>query len=246
MTPAAARELIDTKLKQVREGVDHFALLGVTQTASRDQVQRAYLALAKVLHPDRLRALDVDTEGEAGKVFAVVNQAFAVISDPAMRDKYVAKLARGNVDEDAAAEELAARLFGAEEAFQRGQVALRRNQPAAAVLEFRRAVELNPDEGDHLAMLAWATWCDASDKQAVDKDVRLLFGKAITLAPKSIVAYYFRGQVAKQQGNNESALECFRKVLELQPDHKDAELEVRLITARTEKKGGLFDKLRGR
>ncbi len=107
---------------------------------------------------------------------------------------------------------------------------------------------MNPDEGEHVAMLAWATWCAAADKEAVAKEVRQLFTRAIAMAPRCVPAYFFRGQVAKQQNNAEAAIECFRKVLELEPQHKDAELELRLLAARAEKdkKGGLFDKLRGR
>lgn len=244
-----ARALVRSKLELVRRGADHFALLGVDRNVSRDELQRVYLQLAKVLHPDRLRAYAIDDpDGELGKIFAVVNQAFAVLGDPAQRERYAAKLTSG-VDDDAQAEELAARLFAAEEAFLRGQAALRRNAPAAAVPEFRRAVEMNPDEGEHVAMLAWATWCAAADKEAVGKEVRTLFTRAIAMAPRCTPAYFYRGQVAKQQNNGEVALECFRKVLELEPDHKEAELELRLLTARAEKDkkgGGLFDKLRGR
>ncbi|HTM23053.1 MAG TPA: tetratricopeptide repeat protein [Kofleriaceae bacterium] len=242
------RNLILAKLALVKKGADHFELLGVTRTVRTDELHKAYLALARVLHPDRLRAHAID-DPEVGKVFAVVNQAFAVLNDPSMRAKYIHKLERGNVDEDAEAEALAARLFGAEEAFQRGLAALRRNQPAAAIGDFKRAVELNPEEGEHLAMLAWAMFCAAPDKEAAARDVRPLFTRAIAMAPRCVPAYFFRGQVAKATNNLESALECFRKVLELEPEHKDAETELRLLAARADKDkkgGGLLDKLRGR
>ncbi len=229
-----AKALVKDKLALVKAGADHFALLGVAQNVPRDELQKAYLKLAKVLHPDRLKAYQIE-DPEVGKIFAIVNQAFAVLGDPAQRQKYVERLARGNIDEDAAAEEMAARLFGAEEAFLRGQAAMRRNQPAAAVPEFKRAVELNPDEGEHLAMLAWAMWCAAGNKETVGKEVRQLLTSAIAMAPRCVPAFFYRGQIAKQQNNLEQAAECFDKVLELDPDHKEAQTEVRLLTSRKQR-----------
>ena len=60
------------------------------------------------------------------------------------------------------------KLFGAEEHFRKGEMALRREQFVQAEKEFRAALELNELEPDHHALLAWAKWCAASDRDAVD------------------------------------------------------------------------------
>ena len=60
----------------------------------------------------------------------------------------------------------------AEEAFKRGELAMKRDQPGEAVLEFKTACDLNPNEVDYAAMLAWAKFCAAGDKAAIGADTR--------------------------------------------------------------------------
>jgi tetratricopeptide (TPR) repeat protein len=246
------RALIAAKLAGLDGGDDHFAFLGVAPGAAEGEVQKAYFALAKQLHPDRLRALSIDdVERDAQRLFAAINVAFDVLSTPAKRREYEQLLRSGGASAaEQDIDELAGRIFGAEEQFQRGLMALRRNHFAEAVEAFTRAVDLNPEEGEHHALLGWATWCAAADKEAVAKEVRKRLQRAISTAPKCVSAYFYRGQIAKQQGAAETAIDCFRKVLELEKDHKEAELELRLLTRRQEKEDlrrpSLIDKLRGK
>ncbi len=230
------RKLIATKLAQLDGETDHFAFLGVAPTASDAEIQKAYFGLAKQLHPDRLRALAIgDLDREAQRLFAAINHAFDVLSSPAKRAEYQKALRAGPAVADGDVEDLAARIFAAEEKFQLGLMAMRRHHFAEAADLFGLAVELNPEEGEHHALAAWATWCAATDKDSVAKEVRKQLQRAITASPKCVSAYYYRGEIAKQQGRSETAIDCFRKVLELQPNHKEAELELRLLTKRQEK-----------
>lgn len=222
-------------------------MLGVPRTATIAQVQSAYFNLAKQLHPDRLRAFGMN-EPRNESVFAVVNQAFAVLSDTDRRAAYDAKLeARESTGlSEREAEAMALAIMRAETAFQRGEMALRHGSFNAAATAFAEARELNPDEAEHHAYYAWARWCTSEDKKAVNKEVKNLLRTAIRLSPKNVAAYFFRGQIAKQSGQLETAEECFRQVLELEPEHREADKELRLLLARSEKKGGLFDRIKGR
>ncbi|HUH03661.1 MAG TPA: tetratricopeptide repeat protein [Kofleriaceae bacterium] len=242
-------ELIAAKLASIDAGADYFALLGVDQDTPLAELQRVYFELARSLHPDRLRASRVDHPRSQG-IFAMINQAFAVLSSPDKRSEYLAHLAAGTPAErrraEREAEELALKLINAEVAYQRGAVAMKGGNMDAALAAFTEAVELNPDDGEHHALFGWATWCSSADKEAVGKQVRASLRKAITLSPRSATAYFYRGQVAKQSGQNDTAEECFRKVLELEPDHRGAGTELRLLESRTEKtaKKSLFDRLK--
>jgi curved DNA-binding protein CbpA len=242
--PPELAALVSEKLALIDKGADHFAILGVTKTTPASQMQAAYFELAKKLHPDKLRAEGASSD-RAETVFAVVNQAFAVLSNPAKRAEYERKLEKG--DGDAEAEAAARRILAAEEAFVLGEMALKRGGWADAARDFGKAVELNPDEGVHHAYYAWATWCATSDKDAVAKEVRSGLRTAIRLSPKSADAYFFRGQIAKQQDQMDTAVDCFEKVLELDPKHHQAATELRLLRARSEKadkKGGLLGRLK--
>ena len=62
---------------------DFYAELGVSSTASGDDIKRAYRKLARKLHPD---ANPGDTRAEAR--FKAVSEAYGVLSDPEKRKQY--------------------------------------------------------------------------------------------------------------------------------------------------------------
>jgi curved DNA-binding protein len=61
---------------------DFYAVLGVSRTASQDEIQRAYRRLARKYHPD------VNKSPEAEERFKDVSEAYAVLSDPEQRRRY--------------------------------------------------------------------------------------------------------------------------------------------------------------
>jgi cytochrome c-type biogenesis protein CcmH/NrfG len=128
-------------------------------------------------------------------------------------------------------------------------MALRRNQIQPARAFFEEAVTLNPDEAEHHAMLAWALWLTAGDKGAAHADVVGRFNHAIKLSPACVAAHFYRGLVAKQAGKDDAAIDSFRKVLDLDSNHQEASLELRLLlnrSGRRRESGGLLDKLKRR
>ncbi|XBQ16276.1 MAG: J domain-containing protein [Oceanicaulis sp.] len=70
---------------------DPYAILGVSRSASADEIRKAYRKLAKALHPD---ARPGDKQAE--ERFKQVGQAFKLLSDPEKRARYD----RGEIDAD--------------------------------------------------------------------------------------------------------------------------------------------------
>jgi curved DNA-binding protein CbpA len=66
----------------------HYATLGVELGASPDDVRRAYLDLARRLHPDRWIDADDRERAEADRRMREVNEAWRVLGNPARRLAY--------------------------------------------------------------------------------------------------------------------------------------------------------------
>jgi DnaJ-domain-containing protein 1 len=238
---AETRKMIVDKIDALERGVDHYSILGVSQLAKADEIRSAYFAIAKRIHPDRLRAVGVtDMTAEAQRLFARINQAFGVLSDPQRRAEYSVMLSAGGEDAvrraQADAEEKAGRVLRAEETFRRGEMALRRSQFELARVLFLEAVDLNQDEAEYHALLAWATWLATPNKQNVAVDVQKRLAQALALSPQCVQAHFYGGQVAKQSGQMEAALDAFRTVIDIEPGHPEANLELRVLRGRLKKR----------
>lgn len=61
---------------------DYYEVLGVSKTASDDEIKKAYRQIAKKYHPD------VNPSQEAADIFKEASEAYAVLSDPEKRKQY--------------------------------------------------------------------------------------------------------------------------------------------------------------
>jgi tetratricopeptide (TPR) repeat protein len=243
--PPAARDKLREQIESRAKDLDKqslFQVLGLAPSATKEAIRAAYLELAKIFHPDRLHGTGLESlrplvEG----IFARVSEAHATLMDDDKRRNYAQSLTMGG---DLSRGQ---KILEAELSFQKGTVLLRRKDFTGAILELKRAVTLNADEGEHYAALAWAMWQAAADKNAVVGETRAMLAEAHKLAPRCVRVHFYRAEIAMARGEEEEALAAYRKVLGIDENHVDSQRAVRLLTNRLEKKqtkGGFFDRFK--
>ncbi len=245
-TVRKTKALIAARSILFEQGADHFALLGVPFDAPLDIVRTTYLNLSRQLHPDKLAELGVeDSGGIAGKLFSQMGLAFAVLTDNARRTEYMASLLRPDValppaaspPPPAARTKTSEEVLGeALEAFKRGESALRRDEPIEACLAFAKAVELQPNNADYVGLLGWAQFCAATDKAAAAVKTRQALDKMIQKSDKPVRGRFLLGRVERMLGRDREAKYHFEQVIDLQPNHQEAQSEIRAIELRARTK----------
>jgi curved DNA-binding protein len=66
----------------MRAGKDFYEILGVSKTATPDEIQRSYRKLARTYHPD------INKSPDAEERFKEISEAYDVLSDPDQRRRY--------------------------------------------------------------------------------------------------------------------------------------------------------------
>ncbi len=232
---------------------DHFELFGLPRDASPKQIRDGYFGLARQLHPDKLSSVGISDDGRrAHRLMAEVNTAFAVLSDGKRLAEYLAILKRGGAakveEEEQEVDAMTMRILDSEEAFKRGEKALKNDQIPMALREFGRAVELKSDEPEYVAALAYAKFLDAPDKQAVAASTRSMLERVIRAMTKPVEPHYYLGRVERVLGRDEAAREHLNEVLRLQPRHPEANGELRAMDIKKQPDkpsgGGIFSRFK--
>jgi len=220
---------------------DYFEVLGVSKNASRAEIKKAYFALAKHYHPDRMSGTaSAEIRNLADEIFHIISNAHDVLADDARRDGYLEELSSGT-KRDVSSE--VSKILSAEGLFQKGEIALRKREYEKARGMFDEAVKLCPDEGEFHAFLGWAMFqSDPKNEEAV-RTSRDQLNQAISLNSKVDKAYLFLGYIYKAMNYREMAEHEFEKAIQCNPDCTEALRELRLINMRRKSKkksGGIL------
>lgn len=223
-----------TELRQVQARigkVSYYDLLGVKTNAPAADIRAAYTAAAKKFHPDAFGSdAGADVESVARAVAAALNDAYTTLSDAEKRGKYDQGLKVGHVVVD---EQSASRALGAKTKYEMSVVHLRRHDYAKARETLKMAMEMHPQSGLYKGAYGWTFFADPTQEraEAVLKAAKLL-EEALALSPKEAALHYYLGCVLKERGDTDEAAQSFKRALALEPKHKDAASELRLLSSR--------------
>lgn len=220
---SALRESLAQQLTRMRRQ-DYFEILGVSRHAEREEIKRAYFALAKDYHPDRhYGSASAEVRQVAQQLFDLVSTAHDTLTDPEERKRYLSqqvKTAPQPAGEDVG------KLLVAEGKFQRGEELLRERRLQEALEHFTQAIQLCATEGEFHAYLGWTRFQLApNDPQAALRDLE----RAAALNPKIDRTYLFTGYLYKAIGRPDKAEQQFERAIQCNPDCTEALRELRLL-----------------
>jgi curved DNA-binding protein CbpA len=222
-----AAEITALKKRLVElEDQNLFQILGVAENVESGPIKAAYFKLAKQLHPDTVPpGAPPELAKLKAEVFSAVGDAYRKLSDPKARAEYLEELKAGTAGEQVDV----ARILGAEENFTKGSILVKARKFPEAVKLLDEAIEGNPDEGEFYAWRGYARFFINPDRKAGKAEAMKDLDEAVRRNPRCAPAHYFIGHIAKLTGDNATALEQFKKAVELKPDHIDAQRELRLM-----------------
>jgi curved DNA-binding protein CbpA len=191
--------------------LDFYQLLGLESDASSEAIRRAYLSAAKRYHPDALARAQIDpeTRSQAGKVFASIGKAHAVLSNPRRRQEYDVNLGSDETDQDAE------RLVAAETHSRQAAILMRTGNFKGAIEYLRPAVELWPEEPAYQASLGWALFKKLPSEP---EPARTHLERAHALDDRNAQVALRLGSVLKALGETEAAAELLEQARRLDPE----------------------------
>ncbi|MFN0063483.1 MAG: DnaJ domain-containing protein [Myxococcaceae bacterium] len=227
---AQLAELIAQRHAALATKPDHFALLGVSRSVTKDGVKTAFLGLAKTFHPDRLPQSLGHLASKMTALFEAIRESYEVLYDDARRGDYLKRL----VAKEEAAAPLSQPDADPQELYKRGEQAMKKRDFAQAEQMFGRAHDLKPT-ATYLAAQAWAIYMDPERKQELPK-AKTFMQEALRLDSRCDRALYQLGVVARVEGDLDKAERHFRDAVSANAKHVEAAQELRLIEMRRRKK----------
>jgi tetratricopeptide (TPR) repeat protein len=210
---------------------NYFDMLGVQVDATPEDVKRAYIQLAKAWHPDRLPSALADVREACGRVFARMSEAHQTLTDEEKRKRYQRLMKEGG--ETPEQQQEIVNVVSATVEFQKAEICMKKNDLVRAEELARRAVQLDPEQADYIALVAWLEALKPTSQTPEETQKRIgEIDRALKLNERCERAYFYRAMLYKRQHRESLAFKDFKKVAELNPKNIDAQRELRLYEMR--------------
>jgi len=209
--------------------MDFFELLGVRHDASAEDIRRAHKELVREYHLDKfVGSSSAEVRELARTIQELLGSARDTLADTAARAEYRVQLGSGGVRHEVG--EAVGRMLQAESTFRRGQQLLTTGEAASARALFEEAVQLQPEEGEFVAYLAWARFLASPSDASQAEAARTALERATQLSPTLEKAHLFLGQVLKSLGRAQEATRAFERALECNPSSAEALRELSILS----------------
>lgn len=215
---------------------NYFTMLGVELNATKEEIHQAFFVLAKRWHPDKLPNELADQRQNVGSVFSLLSEAHQTLANEKKRADHLRLVTDGGATADDQAH--IRDVVDASTEFQKAEVLLKRRDLSTAEVHARRAHALDPEQGEHIALVAHLELQRTDEPGRIQASIEEL-DRAVSKNARSVKAHYYRALAHKKLGRTNDAIADFRVVAALDPDHVDAARELRLHQLRASKPAGL-------
>ena len=171
-------------LTRVEKAADLYEVLGVTKTASSDQIKRAYLTNARSFHPDKFHRETPDTLRRIHHAFSEIARAHETLKTDSSRTTYdlkMKKLAEAKQSSQKVSVGENETQAGVDN-FEQGLHALAQDNYGEAATHFSRAVHSCPQSARFHAYFGKALAAAEDYRHRADNE----FQAAIKLAPRNV------------------------------------------------------------
>ncbi|MEM7483023.1 MAG: DnaJ domain-containing protein [Acidobacteriota bacterium] len=208
---------------------NYYAILGISQHATDQQIRERFRAMAREKHPDRYQG---EEKAQAETDFQDLTEALNVLTNPERRRLHDQEIARPeSQDQQGVDAEQLAKVY-----LQRGVKSYREKNYLQAADNFDRATKAEP--GNALGWYNLALAC--SHQQRWTSRALEAIARACELAPMNVNYLKTAGRLHRQSGRATQALQYYEQALTWGGDDDTVRQQVEELRQGKKAKGGLF------
>jgi len=230
-----------TQMAKRMQDQDHFAVLGVSQTAGDEEIRKAFGQLVRQFHPDRFHDASSSVRALSVQVFDRIKEAFEGVATQEVRSAYSESLCGGH--RVTAVEQEGRRALIAETEFQNGEQLMKERNYEGALVCLGRALEHFPSEGEYRSFYGWCLYLCHPDDEGMLEEALEHCRQGVKLAKEREKPYLLLGRLYKAMGKTAAAKKMFTRAVQIRPQCVEAIRELRIMNMRRDKDNGVLKRI---
>lgn len=208
------------------ESQSHYEVLRISESASREEIKRAYFRLAKEYHPDRhFESGMEEVKNELNTLFTRITEAYDTLVTERKRKEYDLKLSNGKERKKEPS-----KVHTPQEFFVRGEFALKQGDLRNACYFFKEAINEMPERAEK-AILYLRYGQTLARVPGKLREAEEMIKKGISLDPVGAESYIELGNIYTKTGLRQKAITAFSEALKRDPNNKVAKSEIGKLQA---------------
>jgi tetratricopeptide (TPR) repeat protein len=219
--------------------LDAFDLLGISENATRDQMEKAFIDYCERFLPARFASPELEAMQEKARdLFIAGGRAFGELSNPETRNSLMgrrqSKFRKLSSEEARNAFAIKSNLLDSETQFAKGMALVKQGKYADALELLQFASDCEPQKGIYRAELAYCRYRKAPEfeaKTAIDA-----LRETVRMDPECGLAYYYAGLIHADNAEFAEAEPLLQRAIKLMaPDRRPIDALKKLKAAEREK-----------